>query len=108
MTKKPDATKIAMLLSAVGPDALAWSDTATSNSKKVKTELAGHKRIVLSRYQFWDYLKTSGQTFDEFLTQLRTLSLPCEFAEPDNMIGDKIVFSTENPALKEWLLRDRS
>ena len=37
MTKKPDATKITMLLSAVGPDALAWSDTATLNSKKVKT-----------------------------------------------------------------------
>ena len=119
MTKKPDATKITMLLSAVGPDALAWSDTATSNSKKVKTnekydhvkikfetELAGQKRFVLSRYQFWDYSKTSGQTFDEFLTQLRTLSLPCEFADPDNMIGDKIVFSTENPALKEWLLRE--
>ena len=36
MTKKPDATKIAMLLSAVGPDALACSDTTTSNDKKVK------------------------------------------------------------------------
>lgn len=28
----------------------------------------------------------------------------CEFAELDNMIRDKIVFSTENPALKERLL----
>ena len=37
MTKKPDATKIAMLLSAVGPDALACSDTTISNGKKVKT-----------------------------------------------------------------------
>ena len=79
MTKKPDATKITMLLSAVGPDALAWSDTATSNSKKVKTnekydhvkikfetEFAGQKRIVLSRYQFWDYSKTSAKHLTNF------------------------------------------
>ena len=52
-------------------------------------------------YQFWDHSKTSGQTFDEFSTQLRILSLSCEFAKPDNMIRYKIVLSTENTALKE-------
>ena len=57
-------------------------------------------------YQFWDHSKTSGQTFDEFSTQLRTLSLSCEFAKPDNMIRYKIVLSTENTALKERLPRE--
>ena len=117
MTRKPDATKIATLLSAVGPDALErynhfiWQegeDNEKYDHVKIKfgTELAGQKRIVFSRYQFWDHSKTSGQTLDKFLTQLRTLSLSCEFSEPDNMITDKIVFSTENPTLKERLLRE--
>ena len=96
-----------------------WSDPIISNGAKAKTikkfddvkakfenELAGRKRIVFSRYQFWEYSKTVGQTFDEFLTQLRTLALSCEFTETDNMIRDKIVFSTEDPALKERLLRE--
>ena len=47
-------------------------------------------------YQFWDHSKASGQTFEEFSTQLRTLSLSCEFAKPDNMIRYKIVLSNEN------------
>ena len=116
-TKKPDETKIAMLLSAIGPEALErynhfeWSE-GEDRSKfddvkaKFENELAGRKRIVFSRYQFWEYSKTAGQTFDEFLTQLRTLALSCEFTESDNMIRDKIVFSTEDPALKERLLRE--
>ena len=116
-TKKPDSTKVAMLLSAIGPEALerfnhfVWTegeDKAKFDHVKTKfeSEFAGQKRIVFSRYQFWDCSRTAEKTFDEFLTQLQTLALSCEFAEPDNMIRDKILFSTENPALKERLLRE--
>ena len=99
-TEKPDETKIAMLLSAIGPEALErynhfeWSE-GEDNTKfddvkaKFENELAGRKRIVFSRYQFWVYSKTAGQTFDEFLTQLRTLALSYEFTETDNMVRDK-------------------
>ena len=116
-TKKPDPTKISMLLSAVGPEALErynhfeWREGEDKNKfdhvkAKFEKEFAGQKRIVFSRYQFWDSSRTAGQTFDEFLTHLRTLALSCEFAEPENMIRDKIVFSTDNPTLKERLLRE--
>jgi len=99
-TKKPDETQIAMLLSVIGPEALErynhfeWSE-GEDNTKfddvkaKFENELAGRKRIVFSRYQFWVYSKTAGQTFDEFLTQLRTLALSYEFTETDNMVRDK-------------------
>ena len=80
-TEKPTATKIAMLLSAVGPEALErynhfeWSEDEDKGKfdvvkAKFENELAGKKRIVFSRYQFWEYSKTASQTFDEFLTQL--------------------------------------
>ena len=109
--------KIAMLLSAVGPEALEqynhfeWNEGKDKNKfdhvkAKFAKEFAGRKRIVFSRYQFWDSLRTAGQTFDKFLTHLRTLALSCEFTERDNMIRDKIVFSTDNPTLKERLLRE--
>ena len=97
MTRKPVATKIAMLLSSVGPEALErynnfecqeGEDKAKCNHVKTKldTELEGQKRIVFSNYPFWDHSKTSGQTFDEFLSQP---SLSCEFAELNNMIRDR-------------------
>ena len=93
MTRKPVATKIAVSLSSVGPEALERynnfecqerEDKAKYNHVKTKldTELEGQKRIVFSNYPFWDHSKTSGQTFDEFLSQP---SLSCEFAELDNM-----------------------
>ena len=99
--KKPDATKIAMLLSAIGPEALErfnhfdWQtegDDAEDKTKykvvlrKFQKEFAGMKRVVFARYQFWDYQRAEGQPFDEFLTQLKTLAQACEFLEVDNMV----------------------
>ena len=116
-TKKPDPTKISMLLSAVGPEALErhnhfeWREGEDKNKfddvkAKIEKEFAGQKGVVFSRNQFWDSLRTAGQAFDEFLTHLRMLALSCEFAEPDNKIRDKILLSTDNPTLKERLLSE--
>ena len=118
---KPDATKIATLMSAIGPEALErfnhfeWQtegDDAEDKRKykvvrrKFRKELAGMKRVVFARYQFWDYQRVEGQPFDEFFTQLKTLAQACEFLEVDNMVRDTIVFSTTGKSLKERLLRE--
>ena len=63
------------------------------------------KRVVFARYQFWDYQRGEGQSFDEFLTQIKTFARACEFLEVDNMIRDKIVFSSPDKSLKQRLLR---
>ncbi len=115
---KSDGTKIAMLLSALGPEALerfnhfAWTvDGDEKVYSKVmdmfQTELTGLKRVVFSRYKFWEYNRTEAQPFEEYLNQLRILAKECEFLEKDNMIRDKIVFSTKTKALKERLLREK-
>jgi len=104
MTKKPDPTNIAMLLSAVGPEALErynyfeWHEGENKNKfnhvkAKFEKEFAGQKRFIFSSYQFWDFSKTAGKTFDEFFTQLRTLALSYVFTEPDNMIRERKVYS---------------
>ncbi len=115
--QKPDATKIAMLLSAVGPEALerynhfGWQKDEDKKVyknvvEKFESEFAGVKRQVFSRFQFWDHQRGEGQPFDDFLLQLRSLALSCEFLESDNMLRDKIIFSTTDRPLKERLLRE--
>ena len=69
-------------------------------------EFAGMKRVVFSRFKFWEYSRSEGQGFDEYLTELRTLAKACEFLENDNMIRDKIVFSMKEKGLQERLLRE--
>ncbi len=118
---KNDEIKIAMLLTSIGPEALerynhfTWvtegddlEDQAVYATvlAKFEVELSGLKRVVFSRYQFRDHKRGEAQPFNEYLTQLKVLARACEFLERDNMIRDKIVFSTKGRALKERLLRD--
>ena len=60
--------------------------------------------LQISALQFCDSLRTAGKNIDQFLTWPQTLASSCKFPEPDNKIRDKIVFSTEDLALKELLL----
>ena len=76
-TGNSDATRIAMLLTAIGPEGIRRFNNfqwATGEDKtkfdhviqKFETELNGEKRIVFNRYQFWDYKRGDHQMFDEF------------------------------------------
>ena len=76
-TGKSDATRIAMLLTAIGPEGIRSFNNfqwATGEDKtkfdhviqKFETELNGEKRIVFNRYQFWDYKRGDHQMFDDF------------------------------------------
>ncbi len=121
-TGKSDKVKIGMLLSAMGPDGVErfnnfkWvtepADQAEDKNKydhvmtKFNKELSGDKRIVFNRFKFWGFQRAEQQPFDDYLTQLRTLAKQCEFQEIDNMLRDKIVFSSER-GLTERLLRER-
>ena len=64
--------------------------------------------MVFNRFQFWDYQRPESQLFDEYMIQLKELAGKCDFAEVDNMIRDKIVFSTHETALKERILREKN
>ncbi|GFN85448.1 polyprotein [Plakobranchus ocellatus] len=64
------------------------------------------KRTVFSRYQFWTCVMEEGRPFEDFSTHLQYLARQCDFAEMDNMVRDKIVFSIKEKPLKERLLRE--
>ena len=74
-------SKFAILLSAIGPDAL-------------------------ERYKFWEYECSEEQCFDDYASKLRTLADACEFEERENMIRDKIVFFMKDNRIQERLLRE--
>ena len=113
--QKADKTKIAMLLNALGPDAreryeqLTWNvgEDKTNYDHviiKLDTHFKGKKRLVFMRYKFWSYQRPEGQPFLDYLTTLKQMANQCEFTETDNMVRDKIVFSTTDQELKEKLL----
>ena len=118
--EKVDNVKIAMLLASTGPDALerynsfTFDEAAGEDSKsyvqvmqKFEDDFSGLKRTVFSRCQFWTYRRAEQQPFVDYLTAIQNLADVCEFAEKENMIRDKIVFSItrQEKALKLRLLR---
>ena len=117
---KTDKIRIAMLLASIGPEALErfnqfTFDVASGEDRenyeqvmlKFDNNFNGLKRTVFSRYQFWTYKRAEQQPFVDYLTVVQNLADACEFAEKENMIRDKIVFSIapQEKSLKERLLR---
>lgn len=65
--------------------------------------------IALNRYKFYMRIQTETESFDEFLTALRSLSLHCNFGEMcDEIIRDQIIVHVKNKKTQErlWELGD--
>ena len=59
------------------------------------------------RYKFLTYKQKEGQSFDEFMTQLKRLSSDCEFGELKNsIIKDIVVIGVTDDSLRERILRE--
>lgn len=67
--------------------------------------------IVLNRFKFYTRKQNDEESFDEFLTTLRALSLHCNFGQmADEMIRDQIIVHVRNKEIQErlWVLGDPS
>lgn len=62
------------------------------------------KNVIFQRYKFGNCVQKEGQTFNEFVTELKTLSSLCEYKEEDNMVRDRIVFGIRDAKTKNKLL----
>ena len=93
-----------------------YNTFALNNDDKLKFDLilkkfdeycSPRKNITLTRYKFLTYKQKEGQTFNEFLTQLRKFSSDCEFGElRESLIRDMIVIGVLDENVRERLLRD--
>lgn len=85
---KPDETKIALLLSCMGEEAvevfntLKLSDEERKNYKRVMQEFEKYmnpkKNEVYERFKFFSRKQEEGENFDHFVKDLKKLASSCE------------------------------
>ena len=114
---KDDKVKSSILLTCIGQHGREIYNTfsLTEENKlnfdhildKFEEYCSPKKNMTLIRHKFLSYKQREGQTFSEFLTQLRKLSTDCEFGElKDSLIRDIIVIGILDKRVQERLLRE--
>lgn len=65
------------------------------------------KNVTLSRFQFLTARQEEAESFDEFVTRIKSLSQECELGELcDSLVRDVIIIGTNNLRLQEKLLAE--
>ncbi|KAL0150957.1 hypothetical protein M9458_053744 [Cirrhinus mrigala] len=118
MDTKPEARKVALLLTIAGPQAIEVYNTFVFNENEDRNKLddvlakfTAHcspiKNETYERYVFRSRVQQPQETFDNFLTDLRLKAKTCNFDQlSDSMIRDQIVFGIGDAKLRQRLLRE--
>lgn len=115
--KKPDETKIAMLLNAVGDEGFYLYNTfelPEDDKKKFQAVLdaferycSPRKNVVFNRFNFFNRIQQDGELFDHFATDLKKLAKDCEFEQQEtSLIRDRIIIGIRDISLQEKLLQE--
>ena len=117
-TTKSDLVKSSILLHCVGKQAKEICNTFTFTTEDDKVKYAenikkfdGHfspkKNLTFLRFTFLTARQVEGETFDEYVTRLKTLSEDCEFGElRSSLIKDLIIIGLKDKKLQERLLSE--
>ncbi len=109
--QRAEERKIAMLLTVAGPEAIEVFNTFVFVQpddkckfeevvKKFDEHCLSKKNETYERYVFRSRLQHQGESFDNFLTDLKIKAQSCNFGDlRDSMIRDQIVFGTNK---KRW------
>ena len=109
----------AVFLACIGADAYALyetfefdSDDARSNLTTIKNAFEAHCigeiNVVYERYVLYQRVQENGETFDNFLSDLRKLVKTCDFgAVEDSTIRDRIVMGIRDDTTRRKLLQTR-
>jgi len=115
---KPERTRVAMFLSAVGADArrvynsFVFASEADKNKlDKVKDKFREYctprKNEVFERYKFFELTQGVGESIDSFAAALRLRAKDCGFGDhTESLIRDRVVFGCLDARVKERLLRE--
>lgn len=118
-SQKPDEMKIAILLHVLGEEAQERFETfdLTEEQKESYEEViiafenfcVPKRNESVCRYQFFKRVQQEGEPFDDFVTDLRKLSMDCAFEQlKDSLIKDKIVSGICATHVKDRLLREEN
>lgn len=116
-TTKADAVKTAILLHTIGEEAYEKYETfelTEEQRKQYSTVVEAFEKYCVpkknesvNRHLLFQRRQKDGQTFDQFLTEVKRLSLNCDLgALKDSLIKDLIISGVQNTSLKNRLLRE--
>ena len=115
---KSDEVKTSLLLHCIGEktrevyNTFAFSSIEDSMKyNKVLEHFEAYfgprKNITYSRLKFFTYRQEPGQTFDDYLTEIRKLSSNCNLFElRESLLRDMLIIGLNDTSLQERLLRE--
>ncbi|KAL5007962.1 hypothetical protein ScPMuIL_013543 [Solemya velum] len=110
--------QVAVLLHTLGPEAMKVYSTMeflSDENRDVKTILSkfdtftiGEANETYERYIFNNRVQSETESFDEYLTAIRTLSQTCNFCNclKDSLLRDRIVTGIRDAQTRKRLLQD--
>ena len=115
--EKPEKQKIAIFLTVAGQEAIDVFNTFTFTEeqkdkidevlKKFAAYCEPKQNETYEMYIFCCRLQKQGESVEQWITDLKNKSQTCNFGTlADSMIRDQIVVGTNDPKLKERLLRE--
>jgi hypothetical protein len=116
LNAKDEALQCATLLHCIGEEpaeiyATFTFEDAQKNKiepllKKFEDYFTPKRNLTFERHRFNSRLQQEGESFDIFITDLKTKASTCEFGElRDSLIKDRIVYGIKDDRLRERLLR---
>ena len=70
---------------------------------RFEQHLSPKSNPVFARYKFHQKIQSPDESVEQFTTELQILAQDCEFTNTDEMICDRIVFSTKSMKTREKL-----
>jgi len=111
--KKDDGTKVAQLLTLIGEQGIRIYNTFTFTEETDKEKLEpvlskfdSHfrpkKNVAFERFKFLTCEQKPGQTLDQFITEVQSLSMSCELEQlRDSLVRDIILIGIKNESVRD-------
>ena len=119
LNTEDEAVQVATLLTVIGEPARdvfsTFQFTTEADKQKIQPVLTKfqeycepRRNIPFERYLFNKRIQEPGETYDQYLTELRKIAEGCEFDNitPDEILRDRLVFGIRDNKVRERLLRE--
>ena len=110
------AYRAATFITCIGPDALDIYNGLPFSTEEEKQDIdkvielfqnfcVGETNVIYERYIFNNRIQEAGESFNNFVSNLRTLALSCNYGDlKDELIRDRIVTGITDSNLRKSLL----
>ena len=98
-----------------GRDIYSTWELTVEEAKKLDTYYAKYEEYVkpksnkiFARYKFHQKIQREGESFEQFLTDLKLLVKDCGYTDPDEMVRDRVVIGCHSTKTREKLIQEGS